>query len=230
MNNLVVIWDLQTNNLPEQKFKVFYNNIGVIICFQNPVNLAKKEVISILKVLQYFIIIVHKCSSVALLQNIKMWCDYDIMITWPDLGLAPYLIVLLLAVADEGGNLIVIFCRQELEVGAPPAPGLQNLNIEVIHSYSEPSFTLPSVLSSCGFVAIDAISKDHFQEINKTNLNHGSLISWMTILSYNCHVMLMSNAQPSKDKWIASENLQSNNLHWAAVNIMNYLHSLKEGL
>ena len=45
MNNLVVIWDLQTNNLPEQKFKVFYNNIGVIICFQNPVNLAKKEVI-----------------------------------------------------------------------------------------------------------------------------------------------------------------------------------------
>ena len=82
MNNLVVIWDLQTNNLPEQKFKVFYNNIGVIICFQNPVNLAKKEVISILKVLQYFIIIVHKCSSVAFLQNIKMWCDYDIMITW----------------------------------------------------------------------------------------------------------------------------------------------------
>ena len=159
MNNLVVIWDLQTNNLPEQKFKVFYNNIGVIICFQNPVNLAKKEVISILKVLQYFIIIVHKCSSVALLQNIKMWCDYDIMITWPDLGLAPYLIVLLLAVADEGGNLIVIFCRQEPEVGAPPAPGLQNLNIEVIHSYSEPSFTLPSVLSSCGFVATEAISK-----------------------------------------------------------------------
>ena len=40
-------------------------------------------------------------------------------------------------------------------------------------------------------------------------------------------MMLMSNAQPSKDKWIASENLQSNNLHWAAVNIMNYLHSFK---
>ena len=221
MNNLVVIWDLQTNNLPEQKFKVFYNNIGVIICFQNPVNLAKKEVISILKVLQYFIIIVHKCSSVALLQNIKMWCDYDIMITWPDLGLAPYLIVLLLAVADEGGNLIVIFCRQEPEVGAPPAPGLQNLNIEVIHSYSEPSFTLPSVLSSCGFVAIDAISKDHFQEINKTNLNHE--------LSYNCYVMLMLNAQPSKDKWIAAENLQSNNLHWAAAKIVYYWKTLKEG-
>ena len=41
-----------------------------------------------------------------------------------NLCLAPYLIVLLLAVADEGGNLIVIFCRQEPEVGAPPAPGL----------------------------------------------------------------------------------------------------------
>ena len=112
-------------------------------------------------------------------------------------GLAPYLIVLLLAVANEGGNLLVLFSSQEPEVGAPPAPGLQNLNIEVIHSYSEPSFTLPSVLSSCGFVAIDAISKDHFQqEINKKNLNHRCLISWMTILSYNCHVMLMSHIAP----------------------------------
>ena len=150
---------------------------------------------------------------------------YDI-----NLGLAPYLIVLLLAVANEGGNLLVLFSGQEPEVGAPPAPGVQNLISDVIHHYSEASSFLPSVLSSCGFVAIDAISKDHFQEINKTNLNYGSLISWMTILSYNCHVMLMSNAQPSKDKWIASENLQSNNLHWAAENIMNYLHSLKEGL
>ena len=48
---------------------------------------------------------------------------YDI-----NLGLAPYLIVLLLAVADEGGNLLVLFCGQEPEVGAPPAPGVQNLN------------------------------------------------------------------------------------------------------
>ena len=96
-----------------------------------------------------------------------------------NLGLAPYLIVLLLAVANEGGNLLVLFCGQEPEVGAPPAPGVQNLNSEVIHihHYSEASSFLPSVLSSCGFVATDAISKDHFQEINKTNFNHGSLIS-----------------------------------------------------
>ena len=47
---------------------------------------------------------------------------YDI-----NLGLAPYLIVLLLAVANEGGNLLVLFCGQEPEVGAPPAPGLGHL-------------------------------------------------------------------------------------------------------
>ena len=56
---------------------------------------------------------------------------YDI-----NLGLAPYLIVLLLAVANEGGNLLVLFCGQEPEVGAPPAPGVQNLNSDVIHHYS----------------------------------------------------------------------------------------------
>ena len=87
---------------------------------------------------------------------------YDI-----NLGLAPYLIVLLLAVADEGGNLLVLFCRQEPEVGAPPAPGVQNLNSDVTHHYSEASSLLPSVLSSCDFVATDAISKYHFQDSRK---------------------------------------------------------------
>ena len=82
-----------------------------------------------------------------------------------NLGLAPYLIVLLLAVADEGGNLLVLFCCQEPEVGAPPAPGVQNLNSDVTHHYSEASSFLPSVLSSCGFVATEAISKYHFHGI-----------------------------------------------------------------
>ena len=85
-----------------------------------------------------------------------------------NLGLAPYLIVLLLAVADEGGNLLVLLSRQEPEVGAPPAPGVQNLNSDLIHHYSEASSFLPSVLSSCDFVATDAILKYHFQEINKS--------------------------------------------------------------
>ena len=39
-----VTLDLQTN-LPEQKFEIFYNNIGVIICFQNPVNLEKIHIL-----------------------------------------------------------------------------------------------------------------------------------------------------------------------------------------
>ena len=104
---------------------------------------------------------------------------YDI-----NLGLAPYLIVLLLAVANEGGNLLVLFCGQEPEVGAPPAPGVQNLNSDVIHPYSEASSFLPSVLSFCGFLATDAISKDHF---NKKKLNHGSPILWVIIANYNHH-------------------------------------------
>ena len=85
---------------------------------------------------------------------------YDI-----NLGFAPYLIVLLLAAANEGGNLLVLFCGQEPEVGAPPAPGVQNLNSGIIHHYCEASSFLPSVLSSCGFVATEAISKYHFHGI-----------------------------------------------------------------
>ena len=42
--------------------------------------------------------------------------------------------------------------------------------------------------------------------------------------------LLMSNAQPSEDNWIASEHLQSKNLHWAATKIVCYLKTLKEVL
>ena len=42
--------------------------------------------------------------------------------------------------------------------------------------------------------------------------------------------LLMSNAQPSGDNWIAAEHLQSKNLHWAATKIMCYLKTLKEVL
>ena len=85
---------------------------------------------------------------------------YDI-----NLGLAPYLIVLLLAVANEGGNLLVLFSGQEPQIGAPPAPSVQNLNSDLTHHYPEASSFLPSVLSSCGFGATDAISKYHFHWI-----------------------------------------------------------------